>query len=122
MVEVKSNILWGDYAAVGSSQRAGVGKDPKGSLTTNELIKSEAYSSGRTLAGPSSSGHDIYQGSPSPISGECCLFHYFKAHGLFLSLNLPASLILKSFFNYKTSDKSIKGDTRYLTCKVNEVR
>lgn len=57
-------------AAAGSLQTVAVAKDPKASLTGNELIKPEVYSSGRNLIGPSSSGHDSYQGSPSNISGK----------------------------------------------------
>ncbi|XP_071909795.1 uncharacterized protein [Coffea arabica] len=59
----------GSSHVAGSSQRTGVIKDPKSSLTANEMSKTDSYSSGVSLVGPTAAGHDIYQGSANMMGG-----------------------------------------------------
>lgn len=54
---------------VGSSSAAGVAKDTQAGLAENEMAKIDAFASSRPPVGPSSAGHDIYQGSVSHKSG-----------------------------------------------------
>lgn len=62
----------GDSSAArlaGSSSAAGVAKDTQAGLAENEMAKIDAFASSRPPVGPSSAGHDIYQGSVSHKSG-----------------------------------------------------
>ncbi|XP_061976128.1 chromatin structure-remodeling complex protein SYD-like isoform X3 [Populus nigra] len=54
----------------GSSQAVGVGKDSKAGLAENEISKVDPYASSRPPAGPSSAGHDYYQGSGTQRSSQ----------------------------------------------------
>ncbi|KAK9289272.1 hypothetical protein L1049_017748 [Liquidambar formosana] len=54
----------------GSSQAVGVTKDSKAGLAENEMSKLDAFASSRPPVGPSTAGHDIYQGSVSHRSGK----------------------------------------------------
>ncbi|KAI9386405.1 hypothetical protein POPTR_010G019150v4 [Populus trichocarpa] len=54
----------------GSSQAVGVGKDSKAGLAENEISKVDPSASSRPPAGPSSAGHDYYQGSGTQRSSQ----------------------------------------------------
>ena len=54
---------------VGSSSAPGVTKDSQAGLAENEMAKIDAFAPSRPPVGPSSAGHDIYQGSVSHKSG-----------------------------------------------------
>ncbi|XP_057957466.1 chromatin structure-remodeling complex protein SYD-like isoform X2 [Malania oleifera] len=54
----------------GPLQAVGVTKDSKFGMAENEMTKVDSFPSGRPPVGPSSSGHDIYQGSVSHRSGK----------------------------------------------------
>ncbi|XP_015874475.3 chromatin structure-remodeling complex protein SYD isoform X3 [Ziziphus jujuba] len=47
----------------GSSQAAGVSKDSKAGMAENEIAKVDPFGSSRPPVGPSSGGHDYYQGA-----------------------------------------------------------
>ncbi|KAJ6980970.1 LOW QUALITY PROTEIN: chromatin structure-remodeling complex protein SYD-like isoform X3 [Populus alba x Populus x berolinensis] len=54
----------------GSSLAVGVGKDSKVGLAENEISKVDPSASSRPPAGPSSAGHDYYQGSGTQRSSQ----------------------------------------------------
>ncbi|KAJ6897927.1 chromatin structure-remodeling complex protein SYD-like isoform X2 [Populus alba x Populus x berolinensis] len=54
----------------GSSLAVGVGKDSKAGLAENEISKVDPSASSRPPAGPSSAGHDYYQGSGTQRSSQ----------------------------------------------------
>lgn len=53
----------GNNFYLGSSQPSGVSKDSKVVLAENEMSKVDPFTSNRPPVGPSSAGHDYYQGS-----------------------------------------------------------
>ncbi|CAK7332873.1 unnamed protein product [Dovyalis caffra] len=54
----------------GSSQAVGVVKDSKERLAENEISKIDPFASSRPPVGPSSAGHDYYQGSGTQRSSQ----------------------------------------------------
>ncbi|KAJ6321298.1 hypothetical protein OIU77_011401 [Salix suchowensis] len=54
----------------GSSQAVGAGKDSKAGSAENEISKFDPFASSRPPAGPSTAGHDYYQGSGTQRSSQ----------------------------------------------------
>ncbi|KAL9401079.1 hypothetical protein Peur_004928 [Populus x canadensis] len=54
----------------GSSQAVGVGKDSKAGSAENEISKIDTFPSSRPPVGPSTAGHDYYQGSGTQRSSQ----------------------------------------------------
>ncbi|XP_011034240.1 PREDICTED: chromatin structure-remodeling complex protein SYD-like isoform X2 [Populus euphratica] len=54
----------------GSSQAVGVGKDSKAGPAENEISKIDTFASSRPPVGPSTAGHDYYQGSGTQRSSQ----------------------------------------------------
>nr|XP_034930331.1 chromatin structure-remodeling complex protein SYD-like isoform X4 [Populus alba] len=54
----------------GSSQAVGVGKDSKAGSAENEISKIDTFASSRPPVGPSTVGHDYYQGSGTQRSSQ----------------------------------------------------
>ncbi|XP_021808623.1 chromatin structure-remodeling complex protein SYD isoform X1 [Prunus avium] len=57
-------------AQTGSSQAVGVSKDSKTGLAENEMSNMDPFSTSRPPVGPSSTGHDYYQGSTTHRSSQ----------------------------------------------------
>lgn len=59
-----------DNITAGSSLRGAVATEASSSLASSEQTKVDAYASNRPPVGPSSAGHDIYQGSVSHLNSK----------------------------------------------------
>lgn len=60
----------GRHISAGSSQVTGVAKDSNPGLAENEVSKMDPFSSSRPPVGPTSTGHDYYQGSATHRSSQ----------------------------------------------------